>query len=84
MAKYWYSYTSSLSTAPAIYTASNYAYTTVNPLSFCTLGVARPCAIYSLGPAPSGSPFSPLSTRLQTYLGQTSISTYLQYFWKKP
>ena len=85
MAKYWYLYKSSLGTAPAIYTASNYAYTPVPPISFCTpLGVNRPCAIYSLGPVPSGSPFSPLSTKLQTYIGQTNIATYYQYFWKIP
>ena len=77
MARYWYSYISSSGTAPAIYAASNYAYTSAIPGSggFCDQGAAKLCAIYAAGTQPSGTP--PVSTitfisdRLKAYIGQT-------------
>ena len=79
MARYWYSYKITSVSAPAIYTPSNYGYMSSNPM--CALGVARPCAIYAQGPHPSGT-LSSISTRLQTYIGQTVVAVYPKYAYK--
>jgi len=82
MARYWYSYIGTDFTDPAIYAPGNYTYRSTKPTTtLCPPGVAKPCAIYSVG-TDSGSPAS-ISPRLQTYIGQTTVYTYFKYFFKK-
>lgn len=65
MAKYWYSYTQGVATAPARNQTSNYVY--IKTLPACG-NTVKPCAIFATGSAGTTTGSTPLGTTISANL----------------